>query len=121
MSGLDSPLQVIKQKESELRQQAEAARRQAAARIQAARAEAERRVQEADAQGRAEAAAEYQARIEQAHQEAKAITTAANEEATELRRLAMSRLDNVARQIAEWVYAPSHGEGSNHRSKTISG
>jgi vacuolar-type H+-ATPase subunit H len=121
MPSLDSPLQVIKQKEAELRQQTEAARQQAAARIQAVRAEAEQMVRDADAKGRAEATADYQVQIEQAHQEAKAITTAASEEAAELRRLAMSRLDDVARRIAEWVYAPSNGESSDHRGKTISG
>jgi vacuolar-type H+-ATPase subunit H len=121
MLGLDSPLQLIKQKESDLRQQTEVARREAAARMQAARAEAEQLVRDADARGRAEATAEYQARIEQAHQEAQAITTAASEEAAALRRLAMSRLDEVAKRIAEWVYAPSNGESSDHRGKTISG
>jgi vacuolar-type H+-ATPase subunit H len=121
MPGLDSPLQVIKQKESDLRQEVEAARRETAARLRVARAEAEQMVRDADAGGRAEAAADYQARIEQTHQEAKAITTAASEETAAMRRLAMSRLDDVAKQIAEWVYAPSNGESSDHRGETVSG
>lgn len=121
MLGLDSPLQRIKQKESDLRQQTDTARREAAARIQAARAEAEQMVRDADAKGRTEAAADYQVRIEQARQEAKAVTTVAGEEAAAMRRLAMSRLDDVAKRIAEWVYAPSNGESSDHRGEAVSG
>jgi vacuolar-type H+-ATPase subunit H len=121
MPGPDSPLQAIKQKESDLRQQVEAARRQAAARVQAARADAEQMIRDADATGRAEAAADYQARIEQAHQDAKAITTAAGEEAAALRRLALSRLDDVAKRIAELVYAPSNGESPDHGGESLPG
>ena len=121
MPGPDSPLQVIKQKELDLRQQVEAARQEAAARIQAVRVEAEQSIQRADQAGRAKAAAHYQDGIEQAHQEAKAITTAAADEAAALRRLAMARLDEVAKQIVELVYAPSNGEGSDHRNEAIPG
>jgi vacuolar-type H+-ATPase subunit H len=121
MPGPDSPLQVIKQKELDLRQQVEAARHEAAARILAARVEAELTIQRADNAGRAEAAAHYRDGIEQARQEAKAITTAATEEAVALRFLAMARLDEVARQIVELVYAPSNGESSDHRNEAIPG
>jgi vacuolar-type H+-ATPase subunit H len=121
MPGSVSPLQVIKEKELDLRQQVDAARQQAEARIQAARAEAEQSVQRADQAGRAEAAAYYQDGIEQAHREAKAITTAATEEADTLRRKAMPRLGEVARQIAELVYAPFNGESSNHRDEAMPG
>lgn len=121
MPGPDFPLQVIKQRELDLRQQVEAARQLAQARIQAARAEAEQSVRRADQEGRAEAAASYRAGIEQAHRNAQAITDAAVEEAAALRRRAMSRQDEVARQIAEFVYAAFNGEGSDHRDEAMSG
>ncbi len=121
MPSTVSLLQIIKQKELDLRQQVEAARQQVAARIQAGRVEAEQSIQRANQAGRVEAAAYYRDGVEQAHREAKAITTAATEEAAALRRQAMPRLDEVARQIAEFVYAPFNGEGSDHRDEAIPG
>jgi vacuolar-type H+-ATPase subunit H len=96
-----SPLEVIKQKELDLRQRVEEARRQAEARIQAARQEAEQTIAQAEREGRAEAEALYQRGIEEARREAEAILAAAHEEAAALRRRATTRLDDAARQIAE--------------------
>lgn len=121
MPGSVSPLQVIKQRELDLRQQVEAARRQAEARLYAARVEGEQSVQRADQAGRSEASACYQDAIDQAYREAKAITTAANEEATALRLRANTRLDEVAVQIVELVYAPFNGESSDHRDEAMPG
>lgn len=98
-----SPLQAIKQKELDLRQRVEEARRQAEAGIQTAREEALRTVALSDEKGRAEAEAWYAQGIEQAHKDAEAIATAAHQEAAVLRDRAMARLDQVARQTVEFV------------------
>jgi vacuolar-type H+-ATPase subunit H len=119
MLGSDSPLQVIKQRELDLRLKIGAARQQADTRIQAARAEAEQSIRSADEAGRAEAAASYQAGIEQAHREADGVTRAAVEEAGALRRVAMTRLDEAATQIVELVYAPFNGESPDHRNQAM--
>ena len=103
MAGSASPLQVIKQKESDLRLRVEEARRQAEANIQAAREEADQIIAQADQEGRAAAEARYQRGIEEARQEAEAIAAAAHEEAAALRRWAMVRLDDAVRQIVELV------------------
>ncbi len=116
-----SPLHAIKQKELDLRRQIDEARQRAEAAIAAARAEAEQTVQCADQAGKADAAEYYRKGIEQARQEANAITTAANDEAAALRCQAAARLDEVARQIVELVYAPFNGESPGHRDKTLSG
>jgi vacuolar-type H+-ATPase subunit H len=98
-----SPLQAIKQKELDLRQRVEEARRQAEAKIQAARREAEQTIDQADREGRAEAEALYQRGIEEAQREAEAILAAAHEEAAALHRRATAKLDDAVEQIAELV------------------
>ena len=98
-----SPLQVIKQKELDLRQRVEAAHRQAEAKIQAAREEAKQIIARADQEGRAEANVFYQRGIEEAKQEAETIVAAAHEEAVALRHRAMARLDDAASWIVELV------------------
>lgn len=103
MAEATFPLQAIKQKESDLRQRVEAARRQAEAKLQAAREEAEQNIAQADQEGRAEAEALYQREIEEARREAEAILVTAHKEATALRRRATARLDDAVRWIAELV------------------
>jgi vacuolar-type H+-ATPase subunit H len=103
MASTHSPLHVINDRELDLRQRVEEARRQAEIRIQAARAEAEQTIAQADREGRAEAAALFQRGIEEARREAEAIVAAAHEEAVALRRQAMAGLDDAARQIVEFA------------------
>jgi vacuolar-type H+-ATPase subunit H len=98
-----SPLQVIKQKESDLRQRVEAAHRQAEAKIQAAREEAKQTIAQADQEGRAEANAFYQRGIQEAVHEAETIVAAAHEESVALRHQATARLNDAARWIVELV------------------
>ena len=101
MIGTVSPLQVIKQKELDIRQQLEDAYRQAETSVQAARAKAEQTIAQADQEGRTEAEALYQRRIEEVQQKAEGIVAAAHEEADVLRRLAMARMDEAVRRILE--------------------
>ena len=101
MAGPESPLQIINQKELDLRERVEVARRQAEEEIQSARREAEQTIAQADREGRADAEALYQRGIEGVQQEAEAILAAAHEEAAALRRRATARLTDAVRQIVE--------------------
>ena len=103
MAGYASPLQVIQQKESDLRLRVEEAHRQAEAHIQATREEADQTIAQADQEGRATAEALYQRGIEEARQEADAIIAAAHKEAAALRQRAMVRLDDAVSYIVELV------------------
>lgn len=103
MAGYVSPLQVIQQKESDLRLRVEEAHRQAEAHIQAAREEVDQTIAQADQEGRATAEALYQQGIEEARQEAEAIIAAAHKEAAALRHRAMVRLDDAVSYIVELV------------------
>lgn len=98
-----SPLQVIQQKEAELRRRLEEARQKAEADIEAARTEARHLVDQAHRQGQSEAEALYQQGIRRAEQEAEAIIDAAHKEAKTLRRQAKSRLEDAVNQIVQLV------------------
>lgn len=98
-----SSLQVINQKESELRHRVEEARRRAEGQIQSVREEANQTIARANQKGQAEAKALYEQRIEEARQEAEAIVATAHQEASTLRRQAVARLDEAVRQIVKLV------------------
>ena len=103
MVSSNSPLQVINQKESELRHRIEEARRRAEGQIQSVREEAKQTIAQANQKGQAEAKAFYEQGIEEAKCEAEAIVAAAHQEATVLRRQTVTRLDEAVRQIVELV------------------
>ena len=100
MAGPESPLQIINQKELDLRERVEVARRQAEEEIQSARWEAEQTIAQADREGRIEAEAFYRRGIEEAQRETEAILAAAHEEAAALRRWAAAELDDAVERIA---------------------
>lgn len=102
-------LQVINQKELELRRAVEKARQQADALILAAREEAKQNRAQAEQAARAEAEALYQRGLEEARQEAKLLLETANQQAATLRRQTSVRLNSAARQIVALVLAqPAH-------------
>lgn len=103
MVGSISPLQVINQKELELRHRIEEARRGAEGQIQSARKEAEQIITQANQKGQAEAKALYEQRIEEARREAETIVATAHQEATTLHHQTAARLDEAVRQIVELV------------------
>jgi vacuolar-type H+-ATPase subunit H len=103
MMSSNSPLQIINQKEAELRGRLEAAQQQLEAQLQSARDEAKRRITQADQAGHAEAQALYGQSLETARREAEAIVAAAHEQAEALRRQAEARLDFAAGRIVELV------------------
>ena len=103
IASTHSPLHVIKDRELDLRQRVEKARRQAENRIQAAREEAEQTIAQADREGRADAEALYQRDIEEARREAEAIVATAHEEAAALHRRATAKLHDTVEQIVELV------------------
>ena len=99
MTPSNSTLQIINEKEADLRRRIEIAHHQAAARLQAARSEAEQSIDQAGQEARQEAERLYRRGIEQAHQEAQSIVNAAKEEAASQERQALDNLQNVARYI----------------------
>lgn len=100
-----APLQIINQKELELRHRVEAAQQQLDIRLQAARDEAKQQIAQAEQAGRTEAEALYEQRLEEARREAEAIVAAAHDQAGALRRQASARLDIAAGRIVELVLA----------------
>ena len=103
MSNPTSPLSAIHQKETDLRRQLEAARRQAEVRLLAARAEAQRMVAQAEQESRAEAKAFFEQGLEAAQREAEAILTTAQAEAAALHDRVATRLNEAAQQILKLV------------------
>jgi vacuolar-type H+-ATPase subunit H len=103
MAQTASPLQVIQQKEAELKHRLEEARQKAEADIEAAREEARQLVDLAHRQGQAEAEALYQKGIQRVEQEAEAVLDAAHKEEITLRRQAKTRLEDAVTQIVQLV------------------
>lgn len=103
MSNHVSPLQVIHQKELELKRRIEAAQERMESRLQAAREAAARTIAQAEQTGKSEAEALYKQGLESARREAEAILAAAQAEAGELRRRARLRLEEAARHIVELI------------------
>jgi vacuolar-type H+-ATPase subunit H len=103
MSNPTSPLAAIHQKETDLRSQLEAARKQAEVSLQAARTEAQRIVAQAEQAGRAEAQAFFEQGLQAAQQEAEVILTSAQAEAAALHDKVASRLHEAAMQIMKLV------------------
>jgi vacuolar-type H+-ATPase subunit H len=97
------PLEAIAAKESEIRQQIETARQQAAAELDAARRRAKQAVLEADAAGKAEADAMYKHGITQAERQAAAIVADAQNQAALLRQKAEANLDSAAAKLTNLV------------------
>lgn len=106
MAQTASPLQVIHQKEVELKRRLEEARQKAEADVEAAREEARQTITLAHHQGQAEAEALYQQGIQRVEQEAEVILDTAHEEAITLRRQAKTRLEDVVTQIVQFVLPP---------------
>ena len=106
MAQTASPLQIIQQKEVELKRRLEEARQKAEAEAEAAREEARQLVAQAHRQGQAEAEALYQQGIQRVEQESEAVLDTAHKEAITLRRQAKTRLEDAVTHIVQFVLPP---------------
>jgi vacuolar-type H+-ATPase subunit H len=105
--NFSSPLEVINQKELELRHTIEKVQQQADALLRAAREEAKQSLAQAEQAAQAEADMLYQCGLDEARQQAAMLLETADEEAAALRRQTTTRLGAAVRQIVAWVLAQS--------------
>ena len=117
---MTSPLQVINQKELELRRCTREARQRVEGRIQAAHEEARQIVARAEREIRDEARTLYDRGIEQARQEADAALAAARKEAQVLRDRVSARFDNAVEQILT-IILPAHSTGQQDVEMSVIG